>query len=83
VYYAQRSTNQGLLISEATDVMPAISEYGFFISLKVLPSYCFTSLCTLNYWCQTTGREEHFPSCRISCGFVLQEIFGVLGHMSL
>ncbi len=83
MYYAQRSTKQGLLISEAAHVMPAISEYVFFISLRVLPSYCLTSLCILNYWCQTTGWEEHFPSCRISCSFVLQEIFGILGHMSL
>jgi hypothetical protein len=54
-----------------------------FLFLWVLPSYCFTSLCILNYWCQTTGQEEHFPSWRISCSFVLQEIFGILGHMSL
>lgn len=36
MYYAQRSTKQGLLISEATDVMPAISEYAFLF----LSEYC-------------------------------------------
>jgi hypothetical protein len=35
VYYAQRATKQGLLISEAAHVMPAISEYVFFISLSI------------------------------------------------
>jgi hypothetical protein len=48
VYYAQRSTKQGLLISEAAHVMPAISEYVFFISLSI--AFVHIKLLVSDYW---------------------------------